>query len=60
LDRLNQRLHRQLVRENQYMPSTTRVKGQLALRPCFVGARHEQDQVEGLMAAVLRIGATLL
>ena len=60
LDRLNQRLHRQLVRENEYMPSTTRVNGQLALRPCFIGARHEQDQVEGLLAAVLRIGATLV
>ncbi len=59
LDQFNQRLHRRLVRENQYMPSTTRVKGRLALRPCFVGARANQSQVDGLLEAVLRIGRGL-
>jgi len=59
LDKLNQQLHRQLVRENTYMPSTTRIEGKLALRPCFVGARSEQDQVDGLIDAVLRIGNKL-
>jgi len=56
LDHFNQRLHRRLVRENEYMPSTTRVKGRLALRPCYVGARADQSQVDGLLEAVLRIG----
>ena len=56
LDQFNQRLHRRLVRENQYMPSTTRVQGKLALRPCFIGARAEPTQVDGLVEAVLRIG----
>lgn len=56
LDKLNQRLHRRLVRENEYMPSTTRVNGRLALRPCYVGARAEPSQVDGLVEAVLRIG----
>lgn len=56
LDQFNQRLHRRLVRENVYMPSTTRVKGRLALRPCYVGARADQSQVDGLLEAVLRIG----
>jgi aromatic-L-amino-acid/L-tryptophan decarboxylase len=60
LDRLNQRLHRRLVRENIYMPSTTRVDGKLALRPCYVGARAEPEQVDGLVDAVLRIGAQLV
>jgi aromatic-L-amino-acid decarboxylase len=60
LDQFNQRLHRSLVRENEYMPSTTRVKGKLALRPCFIGARADHSQVDGLIEAVLRIGKRLL
>ena len=57
---LNQQLHRQLIRENEYLPSTTRIHGQLALRPCFIGARAESSQVDGLLQAVLRIGDTLV
>src|SRR5690606_23271955 len=34
LDALNRRLHRRLVRENVNIPSTTRVNGKLAIRPC--------------------------
>ncbi len=59
LDRLNQRLHRRLVRGNVYMPSTTRVGGKLALRPCFVGALAEMEQVDGLLQAVLETGESL-
>jgi len=59
LDDFNQRLHRRLVRENRYMPSTTRVKGRLALRPCYVGARADQAQVDALLESVLRIGKDL-
>ena len=59
LDRLNRRLHRRLVHGNVYMPSTTRVNGQLALRPCFIGAQADETQVDGLLQAVLRIGAEL-
>ncbi len=60
LDRLNQRLHRRLIRENEFLPSTTRIDGRLALRPCFLGARNEPPQVAGLLEAVLRIGAALV
>lgn len=60
LNLFNQRLHRRLVRENRYMPSTTRVGGELAIRPCYVGARHEQAQVDGLLEAVIRIGSDLV
>jgi len=56
VDRFNQRLHRRLVKENQYMPSTTRVGGQLALRPCYIGARAHPDQVDALIDSVVRIG----
>jgi len=60
LDRLNQKIHRRLIRENEYLPSTTRIKGQLALRPCFLGARTDDSQVDGLAQAVLRIGDALV
>jgi aromatic-L-amino-acid decarboxylase len=59
LNHFNQVLFRRLVRENKYMPSTTRIHGQLVLRPCYIGARHEQSQADGLLDAVLRIGDTL-
>ena len=59
LDLLNQRLHRRLIRENEYLPSTTRVNGRLALRPCFLGARTGSDQVDGMLQSILRIGAAL-
>ena len=60
LDKLNQKLFWRLIRENEFIPSTTRVNGQLAIRPCFLGARIESDQVDELVQAVLRIGATLV
>jgi aromatic-L-amino-acid decarboxylase len=60
LDRFNQKLFRRLIRENEFLPSTTRVNGQLALRPCFLGARADRDQVDGLLQAVLRIGDALV
>ena len=41
------------------MPSTTRVNGRLALRPCFIGARSTFEHAEALVADVLRIGAEL-
>ena len=42
------------------MPSTTQVNGQLALRPCFVGARSNMSHARALVADVLRIGAELV
>ena len=59
IDLFNQKLHRRLVRENENMPSTTRVRGKLAIRPCFIGARANQAQVDALLNAVLRIGKEL-
>lgn len=60
LDALNRRLHRQLVRENRNLPSTTVVNGRLALRPCFVGARSTMAQARSLVEDVLRIGDALV
>jgi aromatic-L-amino-acid decarboxylase len=59
LDAFNARLHRRLTHENRNMPSTTRVDGRLALRPCFVGARSTKEHADALVADVLRIGAEL-
>jgi aromatic-L-amino-acid/L-tryptophan decarboxylase len=59
LNAFNRRLHRRLIRENQNLPSTTLVNGQLALRPCFVGARTHHAQAQALLEDVLRIGQAL-
>jgi len=56
LNQFNQRLHRRLIRENENLPSTTQIRGQLALRPCFIGARTHQSHAEALLKDVLRIG----
>ena len=56
LNLFNQKLHRRLIRENENLPSTTQIRGQLALRPCFIGARTHQGHAEALLEDVLRIG----
>ncbi len=60
LNTFNQRIHRRLVRGNQYIPSTTKVDDVLAIRPCFVGARSVPGQDDGLVDEVLRLGDELL
>lgn len=59
LDALNRRIHGELLHENRIMPSTTRVGGRLALRPCFIGARTGFEHARALVGDVLRIGAAL-
>ncbi|GEA59316.1 pyridoxal phosphate-dependent decarboxylase family protein [Vibrio comitans] len=60
LNTFNQQLHRQLIRENNYLPSTTKVNGNLAIRPCYIGARTEFKHVQGLINSVVKIGRVLL
>ena len=60
LNAFNQQLHRQLIRENNYLPSTTKVNGNLAIRPCYLGARTESKHVQGLINSVVKIGCVLL
>lgn len=60
LDALNQKIFRQLVRENEVLPSTTRVDGKLAIRPCWIGARSHMEHAEALVQAVLRLGDALV
>lgn len=59
LDAFNRQLHRRLIRENKNLPSTTLVNGNLALRPCFVGARTNHEHAQSLLEDVLRIGKEL-
>jgi aromatic-L-amino-acid/L-tryptophan decarboxylase len=60
LDALNQRIHRELLRGGRHMPSTARIDGALAIRPCFIGARTEAAQADGLVDEVIAIGDRLL
>jgi aromatic-L-amino-acid/L-tryptophan decarboxylase len=42
-----------------YVPSTTRVAGRLAIRPCYINPRTTLREVEGLAQAVRDIGDQL-
>ncbi|MEJ2142219.1 MAG: aminotransferase class V-fold PLP-dependent enzyme [Gammaproteobacteria bacterium] len=59
LNELNNRIHRQLVHNNQNIPSTVMVNNKLAIRPCFVGARTSWQHVDDLVDEVLMIGNEL-
>lgn len=56
LNELNNKIYRQLVHNNRNIPSTVMVNGQLAIRPCFIGARASNKQVKSLAEEVLSIG----
>ena len=59
LNQLNRQIHRQLVRNNNNLPSTAMINGQLAIRPCFVGARSGWAEAKSLLQEVLDIGQAL-
>lgn len=59
LDALNRALVRRLHTETPFVPSPTLVGGRTAIRPCFINPRTADEDVDGLVAAVLRIGADL-
>jgi aromatic-L-amino-acid decarboxylase len=59
LDRLNGKLAQRLRDETPFVPSTTRVGGRLAIRPCFINPRTTLAEVDGLVDAVTRIGDEL-
>jgi len=60
LNELNRQIHRQLLLNNQNLPSTALVNGQLSLRPCFVGARTNWSHVAQLLDEVIMIGDQLM
>ncbi len=59
LDALNARILERLRAETPIAPSSTRVGGLFAIRPCFVNPRTTEREVEALVDAVVRIGDRL-
>ena len=59
LDTFNDLLLRRLQRETAYLPSSTRVDGAYAIRPCFINARTTPEMVDAFAAATVRLGDAL-
>ncbi|MGH2700006.1 MAG: pyridoxal phosphate-dependent decarboxylase family protein [Actinomycetota bacterium] len=59
LDALNDEIVRSLHDGARFIPSTTRVHGRLAIRPCYINPRTTEAEVEGLVDAVIEIGSKL-
>ncbi len=59
LNVLNRRIHRELIRRGTSLPSTALLDGKLAIRPCFIGARTDWQQVDNLVSQVIDIGRQL-
>lgn len=59
LDALNGMILKRLRRDTPYVPSSTKVAGRFALRPCYINPRTTAADVDGLADAVLAIGAEL-
>jgi len=53
LNELNKRIHRRMVHRGISMPSTAIINHQLAIRPCFVGARTTWKHVDELIEEVI-------
>ena len=58
-DEFNQRLLRRLLRETDFMPSSTLIDGRFVIRPCFINIRTTAMHVDAFIDAVLQIGAEL-
>ncbi|BFU43280.1 pyridoxal phosphate-dependent decarboxylase family protein [Krasilnikovia sp. MM14-A1004] len=56
LDRLNEELLRRLWRGTGYLPTSTVVDGRFAIRPCFIGVRHREADVDGLAQRLVDVG----
>ncbi|HEX7171639.1 MAG TPA: pyridoxal-dependent decarboxylase [Candidatus Limnocylindria bacterium] len=59
LDALNTEIVQTLRAETRLVPSTTRIQGRLAIRPCFVNAATTLAEVEALAESVVEIGDRL-
>lgn len=60
LDELNAEIARRLRAQTPFVPSTTRVAGRLAIRPCYINPRTTIREVDGLAQAAREIGDSLL
>jgi len=59
LDALNHALVQRLHAETRFVPSTTRVGGRLAIRPCYINPRTSEADVDELVQTVLALGDDL-
>ncbi len=60
LDDLNAEIARRLRADGAYVPSTTRVGGKFAIRPCYINPRTSLAEVDGLADRVREIGDALM
>ncbi len=60
LDALNEELLRRLWRTTGYLPSSTVVAGRFVIRPCFIGVRHTEADVDGLAGTLVELGDALV
>jgi aromatic-L-amino-acid decarboxylase len=56
LDAFNAALLRRLHRETPFLPSSTRVGGAFAIRPCFINSRTREEHVDGFVRALVAVG----
>ena len=56
VDQVNAEILRRLHRTTSFLPSSTRVHGRFALRPCFINPRTTSDLVDAFVAEVVRLG----
>ena len=59
LNALNRRIHREMVHRNISIPSTAMINGQLAIRPCFVGARTNWQHAHELLDEIIHVSDEL-
>ncbi|HEX2705834.1 MAG TPA: aminotransferase class V-fold PLP-dependent enzyme [Candidatus Lustribacter sp.] len=59
-DRVNEAILRRLLRDTPYLPSSTRVGGAFAIRPCYINPRTTPEHVDGLAAAIVEIGDEII
>ncbi len=60
IEELNAKIVNRLRADGIYVPSTTRVTGKLAIRPCYINPRTSISEVNGLVDQVREIGDSLL
>ncbi len=58
-DRVNEAILSRLRRETGLMPTSTRVRGRYAIRPCFINPRGTLADVDAMVDAILRFGREL-
>jgi glutamate/tyrosine decarboxylase-like PLP-dependent enzyme len=59
IDGLNRRILERLRVETHIIPSSTRIDGRFAIRPCFINPRTTEREVEALIDLVVRFGDEL-